>query len=98
MELTLKQSYDLLAKHGVFARACCDKCGHLLGAGRLRRKGEIGEGCSRECRGDAQRAVVRKGGRPRKYRSLEECRAAKTRQQRDYRSVDVWKKPSCSLA
>ena len=40
---------------------------------------------------------IRKGGRPRKYRTPEECRAAKTAQQRVYRNVAVWKKPPFSL-
>jgi hypothetical protein len=98
MQLTIGQAYELLAKHGVYAREACDKCGQLLGAVQFTRRGEAGEWCSKECRGDAQREIVRKGGRPRKYRNVEERRAAKTRQQRDYRNVAVWKKPSCSLA
>src|SRR5258708_20777341 len=52
MMLTVQQSYALLAKHGVFARECCDRCGQLLGALRFTRRGESGERGSRECRGD----------------------------------------------
>jgi hypothetical protein len=63
MQLTLKQSYDVLAKHRVFARKCCDKCGQLLGAVRFTRMDEVGEWCSRECRGDGERQAARKGGR-----------------------------------
>src|SRR5262249_15180467 len=73
------------AKHGVFAREACGKCGRLLGAVRFTRRGEAGEWCSRECRGE-QPAML-KPGRPRKYRNGRERRAAKTCQQRTYRSV-----------
>jgi hypothetical protein len=96
MQLTIAQAHELVSSHGVFARECCDKCGRLLGAVRFTRQGEAGEWCSRECRGDGARVVIRRGG-PRKYRNVEERRAAKTRQQKDYRQVAVWKKPSCSL-
>ena len=98
MQLTIERAYGLVTSHGVFARDCCDKCGRLLGAVCFRRRDEIGEWCSRECRGDAARVVTRRGGRPRKYRNHKERRAAKTRQQRDYRSVAVWKPPPCSFA
>jgi hypothetical protein len=86
MLLTIQQGYELLAKHGVFAREICGKCGAVLGAVRFTRKDESGVWCSRECRGDEERQATRKNGRPRKYRNGDECRAAKTRQQRDYRS------------
>src|SRR5258708_29795039 len=93
MHLSAEQAYDLLGKHGVFARECCDKCGQLLGAVRYTRRGESGEWCSRECRGDDQH-VIRKGGRPRKYRNGEQSRAAKTLQQKNYRSrLSVEKTP-----
>jgi hypothetical protein len=69
MQLSIQRAYELVASHGVYARDCCDKCGRLLGAVRYTRKDEVGEWCSRECRGDAARAAVRKGGRPRKYRT-----------------------------
>jgi len=52
--LTVQQSYELLAKHGVFARECCDRCSQLLGAVRFTRKNEAGEFCSRACRGDVR--------------------------------------------
>jgi hypothetical protein len=96
MMLSAAQVYDLLDRHTIFALEACDKCSRVLGAVRFTRRGEAGEWCSSECRGDAARLVVRKGGRPKRYRNLEERRAAKTRQQRGYRSVAVWKKPSCS--
>jgi len=48
-------TYELLAKHGVFARECCDRCGRLLGAVHFTRKNEVQEFCSRECRGDGER-------------------------------------------
>jgi hypothetical protein len=72
MQLTIERAYELVLSHGVFARDCCDQCGRLLGAVRFTLSGEVGEWCSRECRGDAARIVVRRGGRPRKYRNLEE--------------------------
>ena len=69
MQLTIERAHELVASHGVFVRDYCDRCGRLLGAVRYTRRGEAGEWCSRECRGDSQREVVRKGGRPRKYRN-----------------------------
>jgi hypothetical protein len=69
MQLTIGQAYELLAKHGVYAREACDRCGRILGAVRFTRRGEAGEWCSRECRGDAVRVRVHRGGRPRKYRT-----------------------------
>ncbi len=86
MLLTTKQSERLLAKHGVFAREICDKCGIVLGAVRFTRYGEPEVYCSRECRGDAHRSAALKPGRPRKYKTHSERRAAKTRQQQIYRS------------
>lgn len=69
MQLTIERAYGLVTSHGVFARDCCDKCGRLLGAVRFTRRDEAGEWCSRECRGDATRVAIHRGGRPRKYRS-----------------------------
>jgi hypothetical protein len=69
MHLTTAQSYELVAKHGVYACDVCERCGVVLGAVRFTRKGESGEWCSRECRGDVQRDAIRKGGRPRKHRT-----------------------------
>ena len=97
MLLTTAQAYDLLAKHGVFVREACNRCGQVLGPVRYTRRGESGEWCSRECRGDAETPAIRKGGRPRKYRTPEQSRAAKTAQQRVYRDVAVWKKPPSNL-
>ena len=95
MHLTTQQSYDLLARHGAFAREICDKCGAVLGAVRFTRRDESGVWCSRECRGDGERRTTRKNGRPCKYRNGEECRAAKTRQQRSYRSRRGVEKTVC---
>ena len=53
MLLTVQQGYELLAKHGVFAREICDKCGIVLDAVRFTRKDEPGVWCSRECRDGA---------------------------------------------
>ena len=96
MLLTTQQSYDLLAKHGVFAREICDKCGTVLGAVRFTRRDEAGFWCSRECRGDGERQATRKNGRPRKYRNSEECRAAKTLQQKNYRLRPGVEKTVCN--
>ena len=91
MQLTIERAYELVLGHGVFARDCCDKCGRLLGAIRFPRKDEIGEWCSRECRGEATRAVIHRGGRPRKHRSNAE-------RQRAYRSKNLGvTKPVSSL-
>ena len=53
---------------------------------RFSRHGESEVYCSRECRGDAQRSATHRRGRPRKYKTGRERRAAKTRQQQVYRS------------
>ena len=82
----------LLEDRGIYVKECCDKCGRFLGAVRYTRKDEAGEWCSRECRGDVQREAIRRGGRPRKYRSVEQARTAKTMQQRSYR-LSVEKTP-----
>jgi hypothetical protein len=50
VRLTVQQGYALLAKHGVYAREICEKCGAVLGAVRFTKKGESREWCSRECR------------------------------------------------
>ena len=98
MRLTAEQSKRIFEQHGCWVSEACDKCGQILGPVRYTRRGESGVFCSTECRGDADRPVLRKGGRPRKYRTPEECRTAKTLQQREYRNVAVWKKPPCSIA
>jgi hypothetical protein len=53
MLLTVQQAYELLAKHGMFAREICDKCGRVLGAARFTRRSDAGVWCSRECRDGA---------------------------------------------
>jgi len=84
--LAIEKSYELLANYGCFAREICDKCGIVLGAVRFTRYGESEGYCSRECRGDAHRSAFPRPGRPRKYKTDRERRAAKTRQQQVYRS------------
>ena|SRR5215467_7075462 len=81
----------LLEDRGIYVKEACDRCGQLLGPVRYTRRGDAGECCSRECRGDAERPVVRKGGRPRKHRSNAE-------RQRVYRSRLSVTKPSRSFA
>jgi hypothetical protein len=54
MLLTVQQAYELLAKHGVFAREICDKCRVVLAAVRFMRRGDAGVWCSRECRDGAE--------------------------------------------
>ena len=98
MMLTPQQSYVLQTTHGCFAKECCDQCGLILGPVRFTRSDESREWCSRECRGDSPRRTIRKGGRPRKYEGRAERRAAKTRQQREYREAAAWKELSRSLA
>ena len=85
MLLTMQKSYELLANYGCFAREICDKCGIVLGAVRFTWHGESEVYCSRECRGDAPRTATRRPGRPRKYKTDRERRAATTRQQQVYR-------------
>jgi hypothetical protein len=86
MLLSIQKSYELLANFGFFAREICDKCGTVLGAVRFARQNESKVYCCRECRGDAQRSSTHRWGRPRKYKTDHERRAAKTRQQQVYRS------------
>jgi hypothetical protein len=76
MLLTSQQSYELLVKHNCFAKECCDRCGQLLGPVRFTRQGDAELWCSRECRGDGDRTTIRKGGRPRKYKTENDRRQA----------------------
>jgi len=90
--LTAQQSYALLAQHGGYITEICDKFGRGLGPARFTRRGKLGVWSSGECRGDLERATVRKCGRPRKH-----CTNAE--KQRAYRGrVLSVTKPSCSLA
>jgi len=86
MHLTAEQRNTILDKTGCYVTEACDKCGKLLGPVRYTRKDEAGVWCSRECRGDAERPAIRQGGRPRKYRTQEHARAAKTELQRNRRN------------
>ena len=86
MLLAIQKSYELLANYGCFARDICDKCRIVLGAVRFTRRNESQVYCSRECRGDAHRSATHRRGRPRKYKTERERRAAKTRLQQIYRS------------
>lgn len=94
MRLTTAQSYALLEKHGSYITEICDKCGKGIGPVRFTRKGDSGVWCSRECR-DGERQAIRKEGRPRKYRTEEECRTAKKKQQRVYRLSSSVEKTTC---
>jgi len=80
MLLAIQESYELLAQYGCFAREICDKCGIVLGAVRFTQRDESGVWCSRECRGDGDRRAIRKGGRPRKYKTENDRRQAERRQ------------------
>jgi len=80
--------YALLEKHGCYITEVCDKCGQILGPERFTLPGEDGVWCSRKCRGDAERPVIRKGGRPRKYKTSAE-------RQRAYRANLADTKPPC---
>jgi|SRR5215470_3560794 len=92
MKITASQSRELLERFGCYVTEVCDKCSRVLGPVRYTRKDDPGVWCSRECRGDSDRAMTRRGGRPRKYRSIEQARTAKTMQQRGYR-LSVEKTP-----
>ena len=50
MRLSEAQSQELLARHGAYLTAACDKCRKILGPIRFTRCGEPGEWCSRLCR------------------------------------------------
>ena len=80
MRLTTAQSYALLEKFGCYVIEACDKCGRMLGPVRFTCRGEGGVWCSRECRGDAERPLIPKGGRRRKHKTNAE-------RQRAYREV-----------
>jgi len=82
MILSPAQSYALLEKHSCYITEICDKCGRGLGPVRFIVGGELGVWCSRECRGDSEREVIHRGGRPKKYRNSEEARDAKVKLQR----------------
>jgi hypothetical protein len=97
MRIDKVQSEQILELFGVWATAACDRCGNVIGAVRWTRRGEPGEWCSELCRdGDRAERKSRLGGRPRKYRTEQERRNAKTEQQRDYRHgvLSVEKTPS----
>lgn len=46
-------------------------CGQALGSVRYARRGAPGEYCNHECRGDGERVAIKRGTRPRKYRTVE---------------------------
>jgi hypothetical protein len=98
MRLTAKQGYALLDKHGSYITEVCDRCDRGIGAVRFTRRGDAGVWCSRECRGECDQRQTLKPGRPRKYKNGEERRAAKTQQQRNYRSGRGVEKIVCTLA
>jgi hypothetical protein len=86
MKLTQEQSRERFRRTGSYLKEDCDGCGKPFAEVSYTRCGEPGEWCSGKCRGDGERQARRKNGRPRKYQNSEESRAAKTRQQRAYRS------------
>src|ERR1700687_241366 len=90
MRISLTATYDLLARRGVFAREACDRCGTVLGAVRYTRRGELGVWCSKDCRGDVERPVIHRGGRPRKFKTSAD-------RQRVYRASLGVTKPPCRL-
>jgi hypothetical protein len=79
MQLTTQQSHVLFEKHGCYVTEVCDKCGQVLGPVRFKLKGGSGVWCSPNYRGDGNRDVIRRGGRPKKFDSGAE-------RQREYRS------------
>lgn len=85
MRLTREQSYALLEKHGCYVTEVCDKCGQILGPVRFTRRDDAGVWCSRECRGDAERQKIHKGGRPKKYKHDRARKNAHAQQQREFR-------------
>lgn len=50
MQLSIKHSYTLLDRFGLFSREACDMCDRILGHVRFTRQGESGVWCSRQCR------------------------------------------------
>ena len=50
MQLTDKQTRQLLHTHGVYVNEVCDGCGAILGPIRFTRQGDAGAWCSRACR------------------------------------------------
>jgi hypothetical protein len=82
MDLSTELRKRLLIDCGIYVTEACDSCGTLLGPIRFTRIEDSGEWCSRECRGDGERRVIRRGGRPRKYRTRGQAHAAKMRLQR----------------
>ena len=86
MKLTMQESYAALDKFGCYVTEACDRCGKLLGPVRYTQKGDTGVWCSRECRGDV-RHTVRRGGRPRKYQTIEQAQRAKLNLQRARREA-----------
>src|SRR5712691_5304443 len=80
MVLSTAQAYDLLGRHGAFAREACDRCGVILATVRYTRRGESGVWCSRQCRGDGEQHAIRKGGRPKKYKTDAQRQRAKREQ------------------
>ena len=84
MRLTESQSRELLGKYRAYVTEVCDKCGKILGNVRFTRYVEPGEWCSRLCRDGAVAAArndaTPRGGRPPKYQTEPERRAAERQQ------------------
>ena len=75
-----KKELSWRGEENLQVKECCDRCGLLLGPVRFTRRGEAGIWCGRECRGDGDRRTIRKGGRPRKYKTERDRRQAERRQ------------------
>jgi hypothetical protein len=88
----------LLEDRGIYVTEACDRCGQLLGPVRYTRSGDSGVWCSRACRGEIERSLALKPGRPRKYKTAQDRRAAKSAQQRNYRHGLGVEKTVCIMA
>lgn len=83
MLLSSELRAQLQCDRGLYVTEACDRCGKLLGPVRYTRRSDVGMWCSRGCRDGvtaAEKRILSKGGRPRKYKSnAEKCRAHRSR-------------------
>jgi hypothetical protein len=104
MHLSREQSSALLEKHGCYLKEACDRCGTAIHyANRFTLHGDSGVWCSRLCRDGVEQRTIRKGGRPRKYRTeAARLRAEKSQsaeRQKAFRvRVQRNGKPPCTVA
>jgi hypothetical protein len=61
MDLSTELRKRLLIDCGICVAEACDRCGTLVGPIRFTRIEDSGVWCSRECRGDGERRVIRRG-------------------------------------